>query len=615
MLNELKEELEYCRRKWALAREKNNESQIQWNSLRLEFSNRKLLDESNSAESGFSDDLLSDDEATAEVKKQEQLNESVPNHEETGSCDVGITSLTEVYQRPIEIDVTEQESSSPVLTEALTVYQTPIEIDVTDVPLATIQLEPISKLEYTAASHFEPTLPVKKSVNIKQNIIVGVAGTSASTSTQEDKSKVLSAFMRKESKKNKTKKKKKSEKSQEESLEQMFYRISGQAPEECEESESEEEEEEEEEEVIEHISEGFIDLGINSECAASSQPDEEIPIDLSNTVPLIPTPTASLINTLGLEDDERRERRAERFKRLEEQCQQLITQVVNTSSRGDKLNMQLDEVHRRYKPVESNPSCNDPETNEACTSGSVVNSDIQDNDSLTQREQEYTSRRAERLKRLETECKAFLDKVNNSHSRAVDMNTKLEVLHNRYEKKNGPCNKTNNEASTSQVEVKDESSSSVPCDLQLVESGALSEVSISQKEIVAEDAVNSSDPLNSPLVESGTLSEVSTSRKEIVAEDVNSSDPLNLPLEESRESPEDSTSQVEVVAVDDSCSASLSLPLAKNESCNGDNKGKSSDDKDGEFSTDSMKALHDRGENTAVNEDNQNSEDDKDDTQ
>lgn len=65
LLNELKEELEYCREKWEQAREKNTQSEKDWKKLRIEFSNRKLKPDlasiNNSAESGYSDEKPSDE--------------------------------------------------------------------------------------------------------------------------------------------------------------------------------------------------------------------------------------------------------------------------------------------------------------------------------------------------------------------------------------------------------------------------------------------------------------------------------------------------------------------------------------------------------------------------
>ncbi|XP_020287968.1 putative protein tag-278 isoform X2 [Pseudomyrmex gracilis] len=59
MLQELKQELEYCREKWESARQKNTNTELEWRSLRREFAARKALaarDFFNSAESGFSDE-------------------------------------------------------------------------------------------------------------------------------------------------------------------------------------------------------------------------------------------------------------------------------------------------------------------------------------------------------------------------------------------------------------------------------------------------------------------------------------------------------------------------------------------------------------------------------
>lgn len=72
LLSELKAELEYCRKKWALARALNSESEEQCKQLRHEFSMRKIQDQ-NSAESGYSDEHPSDadgDDDEAGTSKQ-----------------------------------------------------------------------------------------------------------------------------------------------------------------------------------------------------------------------------------------------------------------------------------------------------------------------------------------------------------------------------------------------------------------------------------------------------------------------------------------------------------------------------------------------------------------
>lgn len=43
MLQELKQELEYCREKWDSARQKNTKTEIEWKLLRKEFAARRAM--------------------------------------------------------------------------------------------------------------------------------------------------------------------------------------------------------------------------------------------------------------------------------------------------------------------------------------------------------------------------------------------------------------------------------------------------------------------------------------------------------------------------------------------------------------------------------------------
>lgn len=66
LLTELKEELEYCKDKWDRAKQKNCESQIEWDKLRIEFASRKIKSNesiNNSVESGYSDERVSDEDS------------------------------------------------------------------------------------------------------------------------------------------------------------------------------------------------------------------------------------------------------------------------------------------------------------------------------------------------------------------------------------------------------------------------------------------------------------------------------------------------------------------------------------------------------------------------
>lgn len=385
MLNELKEELEYCRRKWTLAREKNDESQTQWNSLRREFTARKLQDAGSqlSAESGYSDDPASDDEPL--------ISEAMPLVDDTlaagasiaSSCSVMVEQLTAGVQEPLIVGM-------PVI-----VHQQNGDGD-------------------------------------------GGAGSSGSQSNKDGPDKqplVLSLELRKKKPKSAKKTKKTGGA---ESLEEMFYRISGQEKPDSEsesDSEYDDEEDDDDDDVDVNVTEtkAIIDSNSITDNVATVEQEPAAP-----ETEHIPTPS----EIAEAEDEERHQRRAIRFERLEEQCQQLISQVQRTSSRGDELNRQLDDVHNRYRTPtreasvagqsEAGPSASATDT-ECSASASNTSTDAgTDEACMTPKEQEYTSRRAARLLRLEAECQAFLNRVSVTNSRANELNDKATTLHEHH---------------------------------------------------------------------------------------------------------------------------------------------------------------------------------------
>ncbi|XP_044256866.1 probable DNA double-strand break repair Rad50 ATPase [Tribolium madens] len=75
LLTELKGELEYSREKWQEAREKNSNTEKQWEQLRIEFASRKNGggdDSNNSIESGYSDDKESSSEDDYDIDENKE---------------------------------------------------------------------------------------------------------------------------------------------------------------------------------------------------------------------------------------------------------------------------------------------------------------------------------------------------------------------------------------------------------------------------------------------------------------------------------------------------------------------------------------------------------------
>lgn len=420
MLNELKDELEYCRRKWALAREKNNESQIQWNDLRSEFSSRKLQNASNSAESGYSDEHVSDDENSDEESVQVKNVKAIRKAELLAPTSKKLIRVHSISPTRNGSAKKRDLSAPPITTFLNQVFQTTSEIVPTNLSLqASVVSKPVENLDLNYAARSSVVEPKTAGKITVKNVATEGPATSSSGVKPKCVDEVrprLSRELRKKSVKVKEKKK------GEETLEEMFFRLSGQEPPPPEPSQSEEYDDElqdsQEEKFEKNISfeQDVPHLNLESNNVVNESPNVE---DISNII-------------LSDEDEERRVQRAARFQRLEDQCQQLIAQVINNSTRGDELNLHLDNVQRRYTPLRQHSKSIDQSDEDGaagCSSDTMLK---QETECLSQREQEYTSRRAERLKRLEEECKEFLNKQNESKIRADEMSNKLDRLHLRY---------------------------------------------------------------------------------------------------------------------------------------------------------------------------------------
>lgn len=124
MLNELKQELEYCRDKWESARKKNDESETEWKKLRREFAARKTKvyiksSLNDSGESGFSDEQnesgedFDADRSTTQSPIDRKLISSKPESQ-PGSP---LSTLVEVKTVQLEANVREADVVEIVLEE------------------------------------------------------------------------------------------------------------------------------------------------------------------------------------------------------------------------------------------------------------------------------------------------------------------------------------------------------------------------------------------------------------------------------------------------------------------------------------------------------------------
>lgn len=420
MLSEIKEELEYCRRKWDLAKEKNNASQSQWETLRLEFSKRKESDLNNSGESGYSDSPASEEDDDDE----QRLPIETRRNSRSGKKLSIEKFLLESDQKDRKIN--RNHSVSPKRTAVATVSLTRRNSDSHITQYATEEFQSVADEAQSVVQticlqcgescikhsvHFDAD-PVEKQEatdHVKISEAVVRNPTPAKTNAQKlveakastSKTKMCSAVRQKGAAIQA------STSQDDESLEDMFLRLSG---------------------------------------SGETKPTA--------------TKTDTEIQSNQCESDEassssdfenRQIQRLARIERLEGQCKQLIKQVTRASNRGDELNKRIDDVHSRFTPVretESNQNSDEPQpsTNisgeataielekpQASTSESLQNSGTKtDEQCLSVAEQEYLKRRDERLKRLEAESQAYINRVKSINGRATDVETKLAFLHGRY---------------------------------------------------------------------------------------------------------------------------------------------------------------------------------------
>lgn len=403
MLSELKEELEYCRRKWALAKEKNKESQSQWDSLRLEFSKRKEMDANYSAESGYSDGPASEDDdenvdeaATGTSSRRGNKEKFLLNVEQSGRKMSRIHSVSPIRCTK-EMVVNRRNSDTSITHYATEMFQA----------IAPVLVQPIV---HTAS---EGENSVKIGVHHVTETAATTSGPVKVTEPNVHGSKSCTAAVRKlvelkaSASKSKTCFEQRTTRTaqntapgkSEESLEAMFLRLSGQETE-------------------------------NDD--VSSEDDDT---ETSNR-----GDSDSRESDVLAKDEERRQARAVRIQRLEEQCKSLLAQVTRTANRNDELNRQADELQRRFTPVRETAPRPQPQRahtidvveNHSQSTVASTSSVRSDDDCLTAAEREYTSRRHERLKRLEAECKAFLSKVTTMANRATEIDNQTEYLHGRH---------------------------------------------------------------------------------------------------------------------------------------------------------------------------------------
>lgn len=440
LLNELKEELEYCREKWKQAREKNSQSENDWKKLRAEFSSRKAKPIStfinNSAESGYSDERPSDESSESndesEYVKESQLRcrkkikksfeagvdssadfNLAAEREDPASDMLDVADLPLDNQEPGPIEVSD---SSIHLDECEKIYAE-TEDEVGDIAND-------SYIEETyLAEHGENSqccdgdsqnggIPDKENTTRELNI-----------STESQKSNDIQQNERVEMHEEKNLLPKLTELTTnvDQQVKSPVNHLTNELS------------------SIEHVSNISGENQIN--LLSQTEPDYQSGVQEIVTTanpPLCdnresPPSTEPCIDFKTiLENIKRQDQRLaikdQRLQNLENGCSDVIKSMTNTLQTGDSISEKLETLHK-----ESNNTLNIQASGSASRESST--------DSLENKQEASTSEvnheamfaaRDERLKRLEEQTKSLVKRVNKTATKGVKINYKLQELHNIY---------------------------------------------------------------------------------------------------------------------------------------------------------------------------------------
>ncbi|XP_055593133.1 restin homolog [Uranotaenia lowii] len=408
LLSELKEELEYCRLKWSAARQKNTESEEEWRQLKADFAARKKQDSFNqSGESGYSDEQATDDEDDTSIKgSKKQTRKDFLARMACLENRFRSASLSNVLQVALELRKCHSESDMKSLSNVERANQFCNE-KIEDLPL----------------------FPEECDCTVKM--------------------------------KTKKVKKKKDKKSGPETAEEMFKRLAGIPPDsnddeeddseteltidsECSEIEKIEGNGEREKEGTQNqepalTSEELFNLKRearlkrmaelnnqldNYSSAASSSKDTSSNVTEENASDSEPT------QVLTSTEEEYLQRRAARLERLEREAQEFRNRLKRTVNRGSQISAQIDDIHNGFMARQSESPI--PGSSTSAEPNRSQEMPAEDLATLSEREQEYTQSRSDRLHQLEVESQSLINKMSKTLERGSNLNSHLDKLHSRY---------------------------------------------------------------------------------------------------------------------------------------------------------------------------------------
>ncbi|XP_061399664.1 nucleoprotein TPR [Musca vetustissima] len=465
LLHELKDELEYCRRKWQAARAKNDESQEQCDDLRREFARRKLEDANNSAESGYSDSggPVSDEEddvdaATGIAMEKEDVEVNVEDDDDamastsTGAASGGCVNyrrkrLREMFEHSRKIK--RMQSTSPGRANA---NPNNTSNDTEEVVLRWNSAPPTCG--WRKVGEGEDNDDDDEEEDEDEELEMATILVRPSTSASGAIPKSSSARSSRRSQRRSVERSNATDlpdvdepASNPESVDDRATRIK-RLEEQC-------------KTLIQQVLE-TSDNRERLEVQLRRFQDEMAPVQYA--VPLeelmnkkrkdrtTRASSAPASGTLTPREEEYTRRRSERLGRLEEESRQLLFRIKRTSDRGHYLRCSLDRIRRNPVSREGSFESNTEEEGRKSEDEASVNAKTNENASkqsanlqdgpstsaqsmkspLSAQEEAYTARRAARLHRLEEESRQLLTKLSHNNNRGDSLGLRLDILHERH---------------------------------------------------------------------------------------------------------------------------------------------------------------------------------------
>ncbi|KAF2899573.1 hypothetical protein ILUMI_06602 [Ignelater luminosus] len=403
LLNELKEELEYCREKWLQAREKNSTTEEQWKQLRTEFALRKNTnseDLNNSAESGYSDERES----------------SSSDEDDTSETIAGCSGLAENVKVDEIIDIVAKElekveNQSTNIEDVEDKDQTILEVIKDEITKIESGNRNEEELQACSSSALEEPLSQQEEDTIEVGIVLN--NNTGSTDIVNSNETLKTDLVQTEEVQKDTRK------TPEEMFaarEERLKRLEQQAKDLVAQTASTSSRSVE-------ICAKLDDLHEQYGCDQTSRRKDiddtyrRLEADILQTIKKTQNgdeyPSTSKQTRVT---EELLAAREERLKHLEEQSNQLIDQASKTSHKTNEISSRLDNLHQLHGENKNNGVQNQ---DEASTSASLTT-------------EELLARREERLQNMEEQARQLVRNAIRNSWRGLQFSRKLTKLHDRY---------------------------------------------------------------------------------------------------------------------------------------------------------------------------------------